>query len=177
VVDKKGVYSIHNCQSINLERKKIENQRKYEQNLFIYTFKISQETNSKTNVRRRSLELIVSFNLKFQCFRWFSTGVATVPAVVSCRLLYLGVYFAAVTLCAAYSATLISSLAVKSYVLPFKNLQQLLTRGDYQMSVVNNSALLGEFEVSFRIFYVLFCSSYHEPGKLSSGDFRNHLFM
>jgi hypothetical protein len=73
----------------------------------------------------------------------------------------VGVYFTAVTLCAAYSATLVSSLAVQTNVLPFKNFQQMLERNDFEMGVVNNSAVLGEFEVSFKNFCITFCLNYH----------------
>jgi hypothetical protein len=83
---------------------------------------------------------------------FFSTGVGVVPGAISVKLVYLGVYFTAVTLCAAYSATLVSSLAVQKNVLPFKNFQQMLKRNDFEMGVVNNSAVLGEFEVSLRSF-------------------------
>jgi hypothetical protein len=63
------------------------------------------------------------------------------------------VYFTAVTLCAAYSANLVSSLAVQTNVLPFKNFQQMLKRNDFEMGVVNNSAVLSELEVSFQFFF------------------------
>jgi cellobiose-specific phosphotransferase system component IIC len=60
----------------------------------------------------------------------------------------------AVTLCAAYSATLVSSLAVRINAVPFKNFEDLLRTNEYEMSVVNNSAVLSEFEVSFRVFSI-----------------------
>jgi len=85
-------------------------------------------------------------------FYFHSTGVAAVPGALSCRLVYLGVYLTAVTLCAAYSATLVSSLAVRKNDLPFKTFEDLLKTNEYQMSVVNNSAVLSEFEVSFHVF-------------------------
>jgi hypothetical protein len=75
---------------------------------------------------------------------------------------YLGVYFTAITLCAAYSATLVSSLAVQTNVLPFKNFQQMLRRKDFEMGVVNNSAVLSEFEVSYHMFCITFYQNYHE---------------
>jgi hypothetical protein len=62
---------------------------------------------------------------------------------------YLGVFLTAVTLGAAYSATLVSSLAVR---LPFKTFDDLLKTNEYQLSVMNNSAVLTEFEVSFHVF-------------------------
>ncbi|GFG34970.1 hypothetical protein Cfor_09315 [Coptotermes formosanus] len=73
-------------------------------------------------------------------------GVAAVPGALSCRLLYLGVYLTAVTLCAAYSATLVSCLAVRINALPFKTFEDLLRTNEYHMTVVNNSAVLSEFE-------------------------------
>jgi hypothetical protein len=84
-------------------------------------------------------------------FCFHSTGVVAVPGALSCRLVYLGVYLTAVTLCAAYSATLVSSLAVRKNALPFKTFEDLLKTNEYQINVVNNSAVLSEFEVSFRI--------------------------
>jgi hypothetical protein len=89
--------------------------------------------------------------LRVQSFCFHSTGVAAVPGALSCRLVYLGVYLTAVTLCAAYSATLVSSLAVRKNALPFKTFEDLLKTNEYQMSVVNNSAVLSEFEVSFHV--------------------------
>jgi hypothetical protein len=65
---------------------------------------------------------------------------------------YLAAYTTAVTLCAAYAATLISSLAVQNNNLPFRDFQQLLKRSDYELGVVNDSAVISEFEVSFQIF-------------------------
>jgi hypothetical protein len=91
------------------------------------------------------------------CFYLYSPGVEAVPGAVPCRLVYLGVYFTAVTLCAAYSATLASSLAVQINVLPFKNFQEMLRRNDFEMGVVNNSAVLSEFEVSFQISCMIIC--------------------
>jgi hypothetical protein len=85
-------------------------------------------------------------------FFLFSTGLDNVPGTLSCRLVYLGICFTAVTLSAAYSATLVSSLAVKTNSLPFKNLRQFAKRNDFEMGVVNSSAVLTEFEVSFYIF-------------------------
>jgi len=90
--------------------------------------------------------------LRVYSFCLHSTGVVAVPGALSCRLMYLGVYLTAVTLCAAYSATLVSSLAVRKNDLPFKSFEDLLKTNEYRMSVVNNSAVLSEFEVSFHIF-------------------------
>jgi hypothetical protein len=87
-----------------------------------------------------------------QCFYLFSTGLDAVPGTISCRIVYLGIYFTAVTLFTAYSATLVSSLAVKTNLLPFKNIRQFVKRDDFELSVVNNSAVLSEFEVSFQMF-------------------------
>jgi len=64
---------------------------------------------------------------------------------------YLAVYVTAVTLCAAYSATLVSSLAVRKNPLPFKTFEDLLKTNEYQMNLVQNSAVLSEFEVSFHV--------------------------
>ena len=90
--------------------------------------------------------------LQDQSFCFHSTGVAAVPVALSCRLVYLGIYLTSVTLFAAYSATLVSSLAVRVHVLPFKTFEDLLKTNEYRMSVVSNSAVLSEFEVSFQVF-------------------------
>jgi hypothetical protein len=61
------------------------------------------------------------------------------------------VYLTAATLCAAYSATLVSCLAARKNPLPFKTFEDLLKTNDYQMSLVNHSAVLSEFEVSCHV--------------------------
>jgi hypothetical protein len=51
-------------------------------------------------------------------------------------------------LMAAYSAFLISSLAVQHQHLPFRDLQGLLHDGSYRLGVLKNSYEINMFEVS-----------------------------
>jgi hypothetical protein len=50
-------------------------------------------------------------------------------------------------LLAAYSAFLISSLAVQPRALPFRDLQGLVNDGSYKLGVVDNTAVLNIFDV------------------------------
>jgi hypothetical protein len=50
-------------------------------------------------------------------------------------------------LMAAYSAFLISSLAVQRHDLPFRDLQGLLGDGSYQLGFLRNSSKLNYFQV------------------------------
>jgi hypothetical protein len=53
-------------------------------------------------------------------------------------------------LMAAYSAFLISSLAVQHQDLPFRDLQGLLQDGSYRLGFLRNSSELNKFEVCGR---------------------------
>jgi len=53
-------------------------------------------------------------------------------------------------LTAAYSAFIISSLAVQHHDLPFRDLQGLLYDGSYRLGVMRNSSYLNMFDVCGR---------------------------
>jgi hypothetical protein len=63
------------------------------------------------------------------------------------RIVILTSYMTSLVLMAAYSAFLISSLAVQHQHLPFRDLQGLLYDGSYRLGILRNS-------YQFNIFYV-----------------------
>jgi len=63
------------------------------------------------------------------------------------RTVFLTWYVTSLVLMAAYSAFLISSLAVQSRDLPFRDLQGLLDDGSYRLGVLPNSSTLNMFDV------------------------------
>jgi hypothetical protein len=62
--------------------------------------------------------------------------------------LYLTTHLTAVILLAAYSATLISFLTVRTASLPFNNLQEFLTAGTHKLGALERSTVLDHFMVS-----------------------------
>ncbi|XP_017889863.1 glutamate receptor U1-like [Ceratina calcarata] len=64
----------------------------------------------------------------------------------SVRLVHLSVHLMAVVVLAAYSAALISYLAIKTFVMPFTTMQGLLDDGSYRFAVVGDSADFSFFE-------------------------------
>jgi hypothetical protein len=54
---------------------------------------------------------------------------------------------------AAYSAFLISSLAVQHRNLPFKDIQGLLNDGSYRLGVMRDSTFFNIFNVCGRIYF------------------------
>ena len=75
------------------------------------------------------------------------TGQPDVLRSTSGRIVILTSYMTSLVLMAAYSAFLISSLAVQHQHLPFRDLQGLLYGGSYKLGVLRNSS-------DFNIFYV-----------------------
>ena len=71
----------------------------------------------------------------------------------SSRIVILTSYVTALVLMAAYSAFLISSLAVQHRNLPFNDLQGLLHDGSYRLGVVGNSSLFSSFRVWGRTYF------------------------
>ena len=65
----------------------------------------------------------------------------------SARIVVLTGYVTSLVLLAAYSAFLISSLAVQPRELPFRDLQGLLDDGSYRLGVLPNSSSLNMFDV------------------------------
>jgi len=59
-------------------------------------------------------------------------------------------YMTSLVLMAAFSASLISSLAVQLRHLPFRDLQGLVNDGSYRLGVLQNSSKLNIFDVCLR---------------------------
>lgn len=68
------------------------------------------------------------------------------------RLVHLNVHLTGVVVLAAYSAALISFLAIKTFVMPFTTMEGLLKDGTYRFAVVGDSADYSFFQVRDRIF-------------------------
>jgi hypothetical protein len=64
------------------------------------------------------------------------------------RIVTLTAYVTSLVIFVAYSASLISSLAVQHRDLPFRDLQGLLYDGSYTLGVLQNSSNLNIFDVS-----------------------------
>jgi hypothetical protein len=64
------------------------------------------------------------------------------------RVLYLMAQLTALTVYTAYSAFLISFLAVREFSLPFNSLRELVDIGTYRLGVLANSAHIDDFKVS-----------------------------
>ena len=67
--------------------------------------------------------------------------------ITSGRIVILMSYMTSLVLVAAYSAFLISSLAVQHQYLPFRDLQGLLHDGSYRLSIERNSYIFNLFDV------------------------------
>jgi hypothetical protein len=93
---------------------------------------------------------IVLNNLIALCF----IGQLNKVKITSGRIVTLISYMTSLVLLAAYSAFLISSLAVQPRVLPFRDLQGLLDDGSYRISVERSSHIFSLFNV-WRTAYLL----------------------
>jgi hypothetical protein len=82
-------------------------------------------------------------NLIFLCV----TGQPDVLKSTSGRIVMLTSYTTSMVLMAAYSAFVISSLAVQIQRLPFRDLQGLLSDGSYRLGVARNSSHFNIFNV------------------------------
>ena len=69
------------------------------------------------------------------------------------RIVIFTSYIMAVVLMAAYSASLISSLAVQHLNLPFRDLQGLLHDGSYRLGVMGNGSGFSIFSVWGRTYF------------------------
>ncbi|XP_029052773.2 probable glutamate receptor [Osmia bicornis bicornis] len=73
------------------------------------------------------------------------------------RLVHLSIHLTAVVVIAAYSAALISYLAIKTFVMPFTTMEGLLVDGTYRFAVVADSADYSFFQnTTDRILNVMF---------------------
>lgn len=68
------------------------------------------------------------------------------------RMVHLSVHLTAVVVIAAYSAALISYLAIKTFAMPFTTMKGLLENGGYRFAVVANSAEYSFFQVILYLF-------------------------
>ena len=75
------------------------------------------------------------------------TGQPVVNTNTSARIVNLTLYITSLVVMAAYSAFLISSLAVQQRELPFRDLQGLLNDGSYRLGVMKNSSYFNIFNV------------------------------
>ncbi|PSN42619.1 hypothetical protein C0J52_20026 [Blattella germanica] len=73
-------------------------------------------------------------------------GYVITPRSNSCRMVLLCVYIIGAVLLAAYSAALVSFLAKRKPILPFNNLEELVTDGTYKFGLLQKSA-------EFNVFY------------------------
>jgi hypothetical protein len=99
----------------------------------IQTFRTSKTRNGAFN----SVEMICSY----------VTGQPEVFKSTSGRIVILTLHLTSLVLMAAYSAFLISSLAVQHHDLPFRDLQGLLYDGSYKLGVWRNSYQFNTFSV------------------------------
>ncbi|CAB0033014.1 unnamed protein product [Trichogramma brassicae] len=83
------------------------------------------------------------------------------------RIIHLVIHFTGVILVAAYSAALISFLAVKVFVMPFTTMLGLLEDGSYKFGVVKDSADYGFFQTtSDKVLQRMFSEILDEVEKL-----------
>jgi hypothetical protein len=82
-------------------------------------------------------------NPNFSCI----TGQPDKAKGTSQRIVILTSYMTAMVVMAAYSAFLISSLAVQQRDLPFRDLQGLLNHGSYKLGVLANASDFNRFSV------------------------------
>ena len=83
-----------------------------------------------------------------------SIGQDSTPKTWPCRTVYLTSYLVGVVLLAAYSAALVSFLAVKGEVMPFQTLHDLLGAETYNLNVPSGVELS-----FFRVSSFEFCKS------------------
>jgi hypothetical protein len=83
-----------------------------------------------------------------------SIGQDSTPKSWPCRAVYLTSYLVGVVLLAAYSAALISFLAVKRAVMPFETLHEMLGDETYHLDVPSGNELF-----FFRVSSFQFCKS------------------
>ena len=93
--------------------------------------------------RTRNGALTALNNLMCSCV----TGQPEVFKNTSSRIVILTLHTTSLVLMAAYSAFLISSLAVQRHDLPFRDFQGLLHDSSYKLGVTRNTSQFSTFEV------------------------------
>jgi hypothetical protein len=78
---------------------------------------------------------------------FLQTGQTTIPKSWSGRLIYLTAYFTAIVLYIAYSATFISSLAVRRQNSYFTTFEDLLNDGTFRLGLQGKSSYEDYFKV------------------------------
>lgn len=69
------------------------------------------------------------------------------------RMINVVIHLTGVIMLAAYSAALISFLAIKVFVMPFTSMEGLLEDGSYKFGVVRDSADYSFFQVKFHTLF------------------------
>ena len=77
-----------------------------------------------------------------------STGAEGLPHGLGTRFFFWFFYIAMVTVFAAYSAMLVSFLAVQTMVLPFEDVEGMLEEGTYKLGILRGTSQLDYFRVS-----------------------------
>ena len=85
----------------------------------------------------------VLYNLIYLCV----AGQPEIYKNTSGRIVILTSYMTSLVLMAAYSAFLVSSLAVQHHDLPFRDLQGLLYDGSYKLGVKRDTSYFNTFNV------------------------------
>jgi len=75
------------------------------------------------------------------------------------RIVHFVIHLASVVIVAAYSAALISFLAVKTFIMPFTTMDGLLKDKTYRFGVVGDSADFSFFQVLKIILIIFFIKS------------------
>lgn len=71
-------------------------------------------------------------------------------AVDSIRIINVIIHLTGVVILAAYSAALISFLAIKVFIMPFTTMEGLLADGSYKLGTVSDSADYNFFRVNLQ---------------------------
>ena len=81
-----------------------------------------------------------------------STGAEGLPHGLGTRFFFWFFYIAMVTVFAAYSAMLVSFLAVQTMVLPFEDVEGMLEEGTYKLGILRGTSQLDYFRVSLQLY-------------------------
>jgi len=108
---------------------------------------------STHNLSSRSKPGTVPLNSVTELMCLFVTGQPDAVKNTSGRIVSFTSYMTSLVLMAAYSAFLISSLAVQHQVLPFRDFQGLLRDGSYRLGVMRDSSHFDNFRVCRRNYF------------------------